>query len=231
MTALAAGSSLSSRRSEASTTTTLTPNRAKACASSQPIAPPPSTTSERGSDATSNTVWLVRYATSDNPGIGGVAGFDPVATTKREAVSRVPSTSIWRGVRNRARPCRTSMPSPRRTGASSVEAMRAMASWTRRCASSYDVPPLAASISVFDGTQPVKVQSPPSAPSCTSRTPGVGCASSRGTEARGAAADHDEVVVHDDETPSRHRRPSKPARPVGKASGQCWVPCETRGHA
>ena len=47
--------------------------------------PPPITTSRSGCSARSNTVSLVRYGTPSRPGIGGTAGREPVASTKRRA--------------------------------------------------------------------------------------------------------------------------------------------------
>lgn len=60
------------------------------------------------------------------------------------------------------------MPSPRRAVSSSVAATVVTVVRTRSMALSKPRPSAAASISVFDGTQPVNVQSPPGGPSVTS---------------------------------------------------------------
>ncbi len=167
------GSSRATRRGRASTIVTAVPTRRKAWASSQPMAPPPSTISDRGAAASSNTFSFVRYARSASPSIGGTTGRAPVATTIRRARIDRPPTSSSVGARNRARPSRTSTPSRPSTSGVSVAAMRSMLRCTPAMASAKGSPRFAASMNAFDGTHPVKVQSPPIGPSCTSsvRTP------------------------------------------------------------
>lgn len=62
------------------------------------------------------------------------------------------------------------MPSRASAVASSVAAMVSIAVWTRCIDSSKLRPAAADARSAFEGTQPVKVQSPPSGPSCTMTT-------------------------------------------------------------
>ena len=70
----------------ASSTVTAAPSRRNACASSRPIGPAPITTRCSGRVVRSNTVSLVRCGVSASPGIGGSAGDEPVAITKRRAL-------------------------------------------------------------------------------------------------------------------------------------------------
>ena len=62
------------------------------------------------------------------------------------------------------------MPSARSVSGDSVAAIVATASRTRCAAAGNGTPRAAASIRVFDGTQPVNVQSPPGGPSVTIST-------------------------------------------------------------
>ena len=70
-----------SSRSSAWTSVTFEPTRAKNCASSHPTGPPPSTTSASGTSVVSVASTFVQYSSS--PGMGGIAGSEPVAITSR----------------------------------------------------------------------------------------------------------------------------------------------------
>ena len=67
-----------------STMVTLTPNEESIEASSTPITPPPITQMLSGSCSSDNTSSLV--IASSAPGIGSIAGLEPVAITMRGAV-------------------------------------------------------------------------------------------------------------------------------------------------
>lgn len=145
---------------------TRTPRRANAWAISQPTGPPPRMARDGGAGIW-NKVSLVRGPISAKPGIGGTMGREPVATTKRRLRKVRPPTSTRSGAVNRAKPSMTPMPSRARAAASSVAAIRSTAAWTAAMAWAKGAPRAAAARSALEGTQPVKVQSPPTGPSCT----------------------------------------------------------------
>ena len=66
----------------------------------------------RGQSARSNTVSLVRCGVSASPGIAGSAGDEPVAMTKRRALTSKPSTATVRGIGEAALAVETRTPSP-----------------------------------------------------------------------------------------------------------------------
>jgi hypothetical protein len=99
-----------------------------------------------------------------------MAGRDPVAITKPRARSARPSALTSRGEVKTAVPRSTSMPSRVSTSAVSVAAIVVTAPRAAAIASAKLAPRPADSISVFDGTHPVKVHSPPISPSETSST-------------------------------------------------------------
>ena len=70
-----------------STSATEAPNRASACAISTPTGPPPSTSSRRGTSVTAVASRFVHTPSSSrSPGIGGITGSEPVASTMCSAV-------------------------------------------------------------------------------------------------------------------------------------------------
>lgn len=97
----------------------------------------------------------------------GGAGPLPYPTRGRPAPPCGPGADRWPR-RRRRQPWSTSTLSRRNPSSSSREAMMAMARRTAAIAVEKDSPRAAASMSVLDGTHPVKVQSPPMGPSWTS---------------------------------------------------------------
>ncbi len=85
-----------------STTVTSLPRRRNACAISLPTGPAPTMIKCGTGSRSANTVSFVRYGTYARPGIGGIAGRDPVARTKCLAVIVRPSTSNAVGRRESA---------------------------------------------------------------------------------------------------------------------------------
>src|SRR5215472_5934071 len=165
--------------SPASSTVTAAPRRRKAWASSRPIAPAPITIRCSGRAVRSNTVSLVRCGTASSPAIGGSAGEEPVAMTKRRAAISMPSptATVLRSLK-RAAPAITRTPSPLKRSFESFGAIAAMTSctWWWTLAKSISAGPAEtpkarasarawarspAAISAFDGTQPVLRHSPP----------------------------------------------------------------------
>ena len=88
-----------------SSTVVLAPSRENTWANSRPIGPPPSTTTDSGSSFWSKTVSWFQCPASASPGIGGVEGSAPVASTMRlERMRPTPSTSTVVASRKRAAP-------------------------------------------------------------------------------------------------------------------------------
>ena len=141
------------------------PKAANAWVSSQPVGPPPMMPSDFGASVSSNTVSLVSGWAAASPGMSGSEGLEPVASTIRGAVMRLSPTATVSWVTRRARPSITAIPSLRSTSADSVVAMCSTVARTRAMASAKSSPSRAAASTVLDGTQPVKVQSPPGAES------------------------------------------------------------------
>ena len=169
--AAASGSSDGSSWDCCSNRVTSVPKAANAWANSQPVGPPPMMPSDSGAWVRSNTVSLVRGWASARPGMSsGTVGLDPVASTMRDAVMRLSPTATVSWVTSRPRPSITVAPSPRSTSADSVAATRSTVERTRAMAAGKSSPSRAAASSVLEGTQPVKVQSPPGAESVTRAT-------------------------------------------------------------
>src|SRR6266568_4419528 len=131
-TAAHSGSSLASGLA-ASITIASAPSRRNPCASSSPIGPPPITTRRRGHSARSKMVSLVKYGTRSSPGIGGTAGEDPVASTKRRALISNSPTATVRLSLKRAAPTMTRTPSPLKRSTESLGAIAAMTRCTCSC--------------------------------------------------------------------------------------------------
>jgi len=93
----------------------------------------------------------VRHA--GKPGIGGINGREPVATTNRRALIGRPATVIRPGAVEAARPSATSIPSPRSAAAFSVAAIAATTSRTGCAAVVNGSPRRADSMRVFEGAQ------------------------------------------------------------------------------
>ena len=86
--------SRASRCAAPSTSTTSPPRRRTACAISTPTGPPPSTSSRRGTAFMPVASRLVQMPSSSRrPGIGGMNGSAPLASTTWSAVCATPSTS------------------------------------------------------------------------------------------------------------------------------------------
>ncbi len=92
-----------------STIVTCDPMRAKACASSHPTGPAPITISRPGTSCVVVASRFVQYSTAARPGMGGICGTDPVATTSRPKPIVRPSTSTAPGRAMRPRPRTSSM--------------------------------------------------------------------------------------------------------------------------
>ena len=155
----------------ASSTVTFAPSRRCACASSSPTAPAPITMRCSNGRLRSNTVSLVRYGVSARPSIGGIAGVEPVAITKRRALMAVAPTATVPASRKCAAPSITRTPRPAKRSLESVGAIAAITPCTCACtlakstsagaarnpkrpASRKAAACLAAASSAFEGTQP-----------------------------------------------------------------------------
>src|SRR3954470_1585732 len=93
----ASGWTRPSRWSPRSTIVTWEPMREKNCASSAPTGPPPITTRLRGTLCVRVASRFVQYSTESSPSMGGIAGREPVARTRRAYGSSCPSTSTTPG--------------------------------------------------------------------------------------------------------------------------------------
>src|SRR5262245_55195745 len=132
--------------------------------------------------------------------MGGSAGEEPVAMTKRRALTSMasPTTTVSRSL-NRAAPSITRTPSPVKRSFESFGAIAAITACTRSwtlpkstSAAPAEMPKararamarawLAAAISAFDGTQPVLRHSPPSLPFSISTTETPKAAAAAATE-------------------------------------------------
>ena len=235
------GSSSASGR-DVSSTVTSAPRRRKACASSSPTGPAPMTIRWSGHRVRSKIVSLVRCGVSGRPGIGGIAGEEPVAITKRRAAISIPSpTATVRASLKRAAPSITRTPSPVKRSLESFGAIAAMTPWTwsrtlakstagrcaitpngaaRRGASARR----AAASSAFDGTQPVLRQSPPILPFSTSTTgtPNAAAAAATDNPPDPAPMTQMSVLISSVTTPSPSRG-DPVVQPTGSTPGPAGI--------
>ena len=91
----ASSSSCGIRCGSISMIVTSLPKRSKIDANSQPMMPPPSTTSRRGTSVCARSPVESTHRGESRPGIGGVIGYEPVATIALlKVTSSPPSTAI-----------------------------------------------------------------------------------------------------------------------------------------